>query len=428
MYKRKLFKDIVKRLNEPRQFIQVIAGPRQTGKTTLIRQVLEEVGIPHHYAPADDAPDRSKTWLRQQWEVARLKIKTAKSPKGFILVLDEIQKINDWTETVKKNWDDDTWKNVPIKLVILGSAPLLLQQGLTESLGGRFEKIRVSHWPFEEMKDAFGFSLEQFIYFGGYPGAAPLIPDQQRWRNYVKDALIETTISRDVLMMARVDKPALLRQLFEVGSLYSGQILSFTKMIGQLQDAGNTTTLSHYLKLLSGAGMLAGIGIYSGSTVRKKMSIPKYQVLNNALISAQTGKTFEESRANPELWGRFVESAVGAYLLNSTEGTPIKVYYWRDRKQEVDFVLEKGNRLIAIEVKNTRKKEKLPGINSFLSAFPDTRPLLVGTGGLPVVKSRLTPFSNTKSAPISRMRRRFKGKGTVSNSSLFSSKFRSFNS
>lgn len=384
MYKRTLFTDVVKRLNEERKFIQVIAGPRQTGKTTLIRQALEAVDIPHHYASADDATNRSKTWIEQQWEIARLKTKTTKKPKGFILVLDEIQKINDWTETVKKYWDDDTWKKIPIKTVILGSAPLLLQQGLTESLGGRFEKIRVPHWPLKEMQDAFGFSLEQYIYFGGYPGAAPLVHDEERWQNYIKDALIETTISRDVLMMTRVDKPALLRQLFEVGSLYSGQILSFNKMIGQLQDAGNTTTLSHYLKLLSGAGMLTGFEQYSGAAVRKKASSPKYQVLNNALLSAQSGKTFQQSMSNPELWGRLVESAIGAYLTNFSEGTAINVYYWRHKDKEVDFVLDRGNELIALEVKNTRKKEKLPGIDSFSATFPNTKPLLVGTGGLPV--------------------------------------------
>lgn len=384
MYKRKLFNDVLKRMNEPRKFIQVIAGPRQTGKTTLIRQVLETIDIPSHYASADDAPNRSKTWIEQQWEIARLKLKTSKSPNGFILVLDEIPKITGWTETVKKYWDDDTWKNLPIKAVILGSAPLLLQQGLSESLGGRFEKIRVSHWPLKEMQDAFGFTLDQFIYFGGYPGAAALIRDEPRWQNYVKDALIETTISRDVLMMTRVDKPALLRQLFEVGSLYSGQILSFNKMIGQLQDAGNTTTLSHYLKLLSGAGMLAGIEQYSGSTVRKKASSPKYQVLNNALISAQTGKFFDESIGDPALWGRLVESAIGAYIMNATDGTVIDVYYWRQKDKEVDFVLEKGGQLIAIEVKATRKKEKLPGLELFSTTFPGTKPLLVGTGGLPL--------------------------------------------
>jgi hypothetical protein len=234
--------------------------------------------------------------------------------KDFILVLDEIQKIVDWTETVKKLWDEDSRNNIPVKTVLLGASPLLLQQGLDESLGGRFEMIRLIHWPFKEMKEAFGLSFEEYIYFGGYPGAVSLISDLQRWKNYIRDALIETTISKDILMMTKVDKPALLRQLFELGSLYSAQILSYNKMIGQLQDAGNTTTLAHYLKLLSGAGMITGLEKYAGEEVRQRASSPKFQVLNNALLTAQMTRTFEESRADPEMWGRLVESAVGHIL------------------------------------------------------------------------------------------------------------------
>jgi len=383
MYKRPHFKELLKRLKEKRNFIQVLAGPRQTGKTTLVHQVLETIDIPSHYASADDVPNRNNIWIEQQWEIARLKTKTAGDEKTFILVIDEIQKINHWTETVKKLWDEDGRKKIPIKVVLLGSSPLLLQKGLDESLGGRFEMIYVSHWPFKEMKDAFGFTFEEYVYFGGYPGSVSLISDEERWKNYVKDALIETTISKDILMMTRVDKPALLRQLFELGSLYSGQILSFNKMIGQLQDAGNTTTLAHYLKLLSGAGMLRGIEKYAGETVRQKTSSPKFQVLDNALLTAQSGYLFQEYKTNPELWGRLVESSIGAYLLNALKGTRIKVFYWRERDKEVDFVLEKGGRKVAIEVKSGSRRERLPGIDWFSSTFPRVVPLLVGKNGFP---------------------------------------------
>lgn len=382
MYKRPIYTDLIKRLKEKRLFIQVLAGPRQVGKTTLIQQVLSDIDIPSHFASADDVPNRSSIWLEQQWEIARLKTKTSKHPQGFILVIDEIQKINGWTETVKKLWDRDTRQNLPVKTVILGSSPLLLQKGLEESLGGRFELLRCTHWPFREMKEAFDFSFEQFVYFGGYPGTVALVPEEKRWKNYVKDALIETTISKDVLMMSRVDKPALLRQLFEVGCLYSGQILSFNKMIGQLQDAGNTTTISHYLRLLTGAGMLAGIDKFSKGPARGKSSSPKLQVLNNALLTAQSSQSFEESLLQPQVWGRLVESAVGSHLLNSVPGTPIQVYYWREKNLEVDFVLRKGDKLAALEVKSGIRKEKLLGLELFCKTFPGSKPFLIGSGGL----------------------------------------------
>jgi uncharacterized protein len=384
MYKRPHFNELIKRLREARNFIQVLAGPRQTGKTTLIQQVLKAIDIPSHYASADNVPQRSKTWVRQQWEIARLKTRETGKEKEFILALDEIQKINDWTEIVKQLWDEDGQNDYPIKVVLLGSSPLLMQKGLQESLGGRFEMIYVSHWPFKEMRDAFGFTLEKYIYFGGYPGSVSLIPEEDRWKNYIKDALIETTISKDILMMMRVDKPALLRQLFEVGSLYSGQILSFNKMIGQLQDAGNTTTLAHYLKLLSGAGMLCGIDKYAGEAVRQKSSSPKFQVMDNSLLTAQSSYSFQDYRGNPELWGRLVESALGAYLLNVVKGMGIKVFYWRERDKEVDFVLEKGERKVALEVKSSTRMEKLPGLDMFSSTFPRVKPLLVGQNGIPL--------------------------------------------
>ena len=237
---------------------------------------------------------RGAEWIAQQWETARL----AAGPHGAILVLDEVQKAVGWSESVKRLWDEDTRAKRPIKVVLLGSAPLLVQQGLTESLAGRFEVLRLPHWSLAEMRTAFDFSVDQYVYFGGYPGAAPLAGEPDRWRRYILDALVETTIARDVLLLTRVDKPALLRRLFELGCRYSGQVLSYTKMLGQLHDAGNTTTLAHYLELLGGAGLLTGLAKFSGRAVRQKGSSPKLQVLNTALMSAQSGLSFEEARAD----------------------------------------------------------------------------------------------------------------------------------
>ena len=301
-----------------------------------------------------------------------------------MLVLDEIQKLPGWSETVKRLWDEDTAAGLQLKLVVLGSAPLLIARGLTESLAGRFEMIRLPHWSFAEMEIAFGWSLEQYVFFGGYPGAAPLVDDHARWARYILDALIETTISRDVLLLTRVDKPALLRRLFELGCRYSGQILSYTKMLGQLQDAGNATTLAHYLELLAGAGMVTGLQKFAGGAARSRGSTPKLQVLNTALMTAQSGMTFEQARADREFWGRLTESAVGAHLANAAATGVCELFYWRDRNREVDFVVRSGRRLAAIEVKSGRARAALPGLDAFAAQFKPQHRLLVGGDGIPL--------------------------------------------
>jgi predicted AAA+ superfamily ATPase len=369
------------RLAEPRRFLQVVAGPRQAGKTTLVQQVLAATETPSVYASADEPTLRDAAWLAAQWDGGR--VATARSGKrGAVLALDEVQKVPTWSETVKRLWDEDTRARRPLRVVLLGSSPLLMQQGLTESLAGRFEVLRVPHWSYAEMRDAFGFSLEQYLYFGGYPGAAPLVGEPARWRRYLLDALIETTISRDVLLMTRVDKPALLRRLFELGCRYSGQVLSYTKMLGQLQDAGNATTLAHYLELLSGAGMLTGIPKYAGRAVRQRGSSPKLQVLNTALMTAQSGLSPAEARADREFRGRLIESAVGAHLANAAAARVCELFYWRERNREVDFVLRAGKIVVAMEVKSGRSPDALPGLGIFAETFKPKRTLLVGGDGI----------------------------------------------
>jgi hypothetical protein len=299
-----------------------------------------------------------------------------------VLALDEVQKIPGWSEIVKRLWDEDSRARRPLKVVLLGSAPLLMRWGLTDSLAGRFEVVHLPHWSYAEMRAAFGFSLEQYLYFGGYPGAAPLVHDPRRWRRYLLDALIETTIARDVLLMTRVDKPALLRRLFELGCRYSGQVLSYTKMLGQLQDAGNSTTLAHYLDLLGGAGMLTGLQKFAGQAVRQRGSSPKLQVLNTALMTAQSGLSPAEARGDREFRGRLVESAVGAHLANAAAGGACELFYWREGNREVDFVVRIGRTVIAIEVKSGRAPVALPGLGAFAEAFKPRRTLLVGGNGI----------------------------------------------
>lgn len=366
-----------------------MAGPRQTGKTTLARQVIEAVKLPAHYASADEPTLRDRTWLEQQWDWGRLQAR--QHPRGVLLVLDEIQKVTGWSECVRLLWDADTHAGCRLKVVLLGSSPLLIQRGLSESLAGRFEIIPVPHWSFAEMREAFGWTLEQYLFYGAYPGAAPLVAKPERWRRYITDALIETTVSRDILLMTRVDKPALLRRLFQLGCHYSAQILSYQKMLGQLHDAGNTVTLAHYLQLLQGAGMVAGLPKYARGLVRQRGSSPKLQVLNTALMTAQLGQSFDEVRRNGDLWGRLVESAAGAHLLNTSLGGNLEVSYWRERNLEVDFVLHRGKTTVAFEVKSGRRRESLASMEAFARQFKPKRKLLVGGQGIPLEEFFLQP-------------------------------------
>ena len=383
------------RLAEPRRFIQVVAGPRQVGKFTLVQQVTEGLAIPVRQASADEPTLRGAEWIAQQWDAARLSIADA---RGALLVLDEIQKIPGWSETVKRLWDEDTRAKRRLKVVLLGSSPLLIARGLTESLAGRFEVLPLSHWSFAEMHAAFGWSLDEFLFHGGYPGAAPLIGEPARWTRYVLDSLIETSISRDVLLLTRVDKPALLRRLFELACRYSGQVLSYTKMLGQLQDAGNTTTLAHYLDLLAGAGMVCGVPKYAGDVARSRGSSPKLQVLNTALMTATCGYTQAEARGDGEFWGRLVESAVGAHLANAALRGECTLHYWRERNQEVDFVVQAGRKLTAIEVKSGRAPRAHAGTAAFAKAFKPGRTLLVGGDGLALDEFLMRPAAHWVSA------------------------------
>ncbi len=381
VFERPYIQQLISRLKEPRSFIQVLMGPRQVGKSTMMSQVLDKIVIPNIFVSADAVANAGEIWLEQQWQAARLQLKSTEAPE-FILAIDEIQKITNWSEVVKKLWDEDTRAKQNIKVILLGSSRLLLQQGLTESLAGRFETSYLGHWSFAEMEQAFGVTAEQYVWFGGYPGAAALMSDEDRWKKYVNDALIETSISKDILMLTRVDKPALLRKLFELGCLYSGQVLSYTKIVGQLQDAGNTTTLAHYLQLLDTAGLLAGIEKYTGEQLRRRSSSPKFQVHNTALLTAQQGDSLKEIMAKPDVWGRWVEAAIGAHLVNHQLSEGYTVHYWRHRNDEVDFVLEKKGKVVALEVKSGAT-QKAPGMEAFKKQHKPDKVLLVGNSGMP---------------------------------------------
>jgi len=368
-------------LYEPRSHIQVIYGPRQVGKTTLVNQFSEKISLPYFYASSDALFADQGIWLEQQWNTARTMMANSGENIG-VLVIDEIQKIHGWSEIVKKLWDEDTRNKTGLKVILLGSSRLLIQKGLTESLAGRFETIYVGHWTYSEMHDAFGFTPEQYVWYGGYPGGADLVKDEERWKQYIRESLIETSISRDILLLTRVDKPALMRRLFELGCTFSGQILSFTKIMGQLQEAGNTTTLAHYLSLLDTAGLLGGLEKFSPAIVRQRASSPKFQVHNTALLSAQQILNMDAIIKRKEDWGRWVESAIGAHLLSYSMTGNYKLYYWRHSIHEVDFVMEYGGRIIALEVKSGSSR-KMQGLDAFSKRFNPVKSILVGAEGIP---------------------------------------------
>jgi predicted AAA+ superfamily ATPase len=373
---------LLKRLkDEPRRFIQVIYGPRQVGKTTLVRQIMEDLDFPHLLVAADAVPAGDGLWIAQHWETVRVR-QQQQADKRFLLVIDEVQKINNWSEQVKAEWDKDSIDGRDIRVVLLGSSRLMLQQGLTESLAGRFESTYLGHWSYKEMKDAFGLTAEEFVWFGGYPGAITLKEDEDRWKSYVRDALLETSISKDILMLTRVDKPALMKRLFELGSAYSGQILSYTKIMGQLTEAGNTTTLANYLELLNDAGLLGGIEKYSPNMIRKRASSPKFQVHNTAIMSGISSESLDTLLKNHEAWGRWVESAVGAHLINQAfKNKKLTIYYWREGNDEVDYVVAYNKQVIALEVKSG-KTGKLSGLGAFDKKFKPEKSLLIGDAGI----------------------------------------------
>jgi uncharacterized protein len=411
-YKRPQALVLESRLTEPPKSLIVVAGPRQIGKSFMVRQVLE--GTASTFA-ATDAPyavtpepfsnfqvesvptlgaKPNAEWIVETWVQARVKARRQESGRYYVLAIDEVQKIPRWSEVVKGLWDADRAEQIPLHVVLLGSSPWLMQKGLSESLAGRYEVIHMSHWAYPEMQEAFDFSLDEYVYFGGYPGAAALIRDEVRWRQYVSDSLIRPNIENDILQMTRVDKPSLLKNLFELGcGAYSGQLVSFTKLQGQLPEAGNTVTLTHYLDLLSKAGLLSGIPKYSIQQHRQRASVPKLNAHNTALITAIGGYSFAEAKSDKSYWGRLVESCIGAHLINS-KSQDADICYWREKSDEVDFVIAHGRKLCAIEVKSGAAFAAPKGLGVFVQMYSNAIPLIVGSRGVAVHEFLSSPVEH----------------------------------
>ncbi len=375
--------DLIMRLQEPRRTIQVVAGPRQVGKTTLVKQVLQQLSTPSRFFNADGVEPDDKDWIAARWEEVRA-LMHFNQYQEMVLVIDEAHKINNWSEQVKREWDADTFNDVNIKVVLLGSSRLLLKKGLTESLAGRFEILPMTHWSFQEMQEAFGWDINQYVYFGGYPGSAPYVNNEARWRKYMRESIIAPAIEKDVLQTTYIYKPALMHQLFHLGCAYSGELLSYNKMLGLLQDAGNATTLVNYLEVLGESKLLTGLPKYVKDASRKYRTIPKLQVYNNALLTALTeGVSYEKVFTDPQLWGRWVESAVGCYLLDKADELDCDLFYWREDNEEVDFVLRRADKLLAIEVKSG-KRQSNSGLSTFRQMYNPQHSLVVGGQALPL--------------------------------------------
>lgn len=379
-YERPIVKTLVSRMEEPRRFIQMLIGPRQTGKSTAIRQALSHVSIPAHVALAG-IDSSTRDWLRAQWSLARNLIDD--SNPSALLIIDEIQLVDQWSSVVKELWDEDAWSGIDLRVLLSGSSSLLLQRGLKEGLTGRFEIVRSTHWSLTECSDAFGYTLDEFLYFGGYPGGAPLRGEKERWLEYMNDSVIEPSISKDVVAMEEVRKPALMQRLFRLGSSYSAQELSYRKIMGQLDDAGNTTTLAHYLSLLNDAGLLCGLTKFDPKMIRERSSSPRFMVYDTSLMVATYGMYRDFLLIDPERRGHPVESAIGAYLLARSKVDHFEVHWWRDGKDEVDLVLSQGESVLAIEVKSGRVKS-LGGLAAFVGRFPQAKALVVGSAECPV--------------------------------------------
>jgi len=387
-FERSLVPLLVREFEKQQPVFQVLTGPRQVGKTTIAQQVMDKLPFPSVYASADSPLPPGPEWIETQWR--RAEVEADRSGGAVLLVLDEVQKVRGWSESLKSKWDAARRTSRDIRLLVLGSSALLIQAGLSESLTGRFFLHRCSHWTFQECAGAFGWDLPRWLYFGGYPGAAAFSDDERKWKRYVTDSLIETVLAHDVLQLQKITKPTLLRHLFALAATFPAQILSYNKMLGQLQDAGNTTTLAHYLRLLETAFLISGLELFSRGSVRKRGSSPKLLLWNNALVNALSNRSFNESIADTSWWGRLVENAVGGHLVNNLYPVDYSITYWRHGDNEVDFVIARGTELFAIEVKSGRSG-KVSGLDAFRARYPDARLMVVGGNGIPLHDFFSTP-------------------------------------
>lgn len=389
-YERALVAILKQRITEPRRFIQVVVGPRQTGKTTILRQLIAKLDTPVHFVRASQDIIQSRDWLRREWEEGRRLLRnipqvsqsknsdTKVQSPGVLLMIDEIQMVSQWSSVVKSLWDEDTDANRNMQVIVTGSSSLLLTKGLHESLTGRFELHFCEQWDLVECEAAFDYSLDEYLFFGGYPGSAPLIGNKQRWLEYVQNSIIAPSIAKDVIALQSIHKPAVMQALFTLGAAYSGREVSYRKLLGQLDDAGNATTIASYLDLLSKAGLMSGLQKFSEQLVKTRASSPRLVVHDTSLMVASYGQYRDFLLTDPDRKGHLIESAVGAYLIKRAKREGFEVFWWRDGEAKVDFVIQSGRDCTAIEVKSGRIKNRR-GLDAFAARFKCTHSLVVGS-------------------------------------------------
>ncbi len=347
------------RLKEKSPLIQVICGPRQIGKSTSLQQFHEQSGSEKKIYLVSGDGIAQANWINEQWQNA---IDTNR-----ILIIDEIQKIPQWSETVKKLWDAGIRNHRPIKCVLTGSSSLSLQNGLTESLTGRFELIQANHWTLDQTLAIKKMSLNEYLTFGGYPGSYRFLNNLQRWSSYMTQSIVETVITKDILTQAHVKSPALFRQAFYMFSSVPAQVISYHKLLGQLQDKGNIDLIKYYLYLFENAFLIKTIHKFSNNEIKKKGSSPKIILMAPALSSFHRLDNLDETA-----YGRIFESMVGAEFIKAN----LEIFYWSEGDYEVDFVLKHKDKLIAIEVKSRRNK-KATSIEYFLKKYPEAHTIFI---------------------------------------------------
>lgn len=356
------YQDVIfNNLKERYPLIQVLIGPRQVGKTTVAKIVHSKWSGPKTMISADSPSPPNAEWLRFHWQQARQK------GEGSLLIVDEIQKIFGWSEVIKELFDQDRNQR-DIKILLLGSSSLNIQKGLSESLAGRFELIRAHHWSFLDCKKAFEWDFTTYLKFGGYPGAQRFFADEERWRNYILNSIIEPVLSKDILGQVRIHKPALFKQCFELILNYPAQEISLQKLLGQLQDRGNAETVKHYLELFEKCFLIKLLYKYTGSQMATRASSPKIVILNTALVNAY--HVFKKLEVDPTWYGHVFESLVGAQLSTIPN---CQLYYWREQNREVDFVLQTPEGLLALEIKSGVKQTSSAGIQEFAKKYPKAK-------------------------------------------------------
>ncbi len=372
---RECLETLTARLAEPAPGrIQLLAGPRQVGKTTLLLELAAREGVQAIYAAAD-APEASLPGFLERL-AARIE-DTATARGRAVLLLDEAHLLHGWAAWLKGLWDRWRRRKIPVQVVATGSSSLHLAAGSKESLAGRFERLTLAHWSARSLAEVFGIGLDDaadlVVRLGAYPGAFALRDEPPRWSAYVRDAILEPAIGRDILALAVVRRPALLRQVFGVAASSPAQIVSLQKIQGALQDGGALETIAHYLTLLEEAFLVAPLPKHATTEPRRRAAPPKLVTLSNALVAAVSAPGLDPA-TDPARFGALVENACLAHAWNSGQ----RVSYWREESLEVDGVIEGSWGKWAIEVKTgSFQPRDLFGLMEFTSRRSGHRPLVV---------------------------------------------------